>query len=165
MAYYYAAGRKIELEDDDQHVAVDQEAAQRAGLAKQVAESVQASGPLGVVLAQRAALGRDTLDSLREAGALQPVYKRDRAVVVAMPEVRVEFDTPAQRRAVMSVLAKIRSPRHTIMEKSDERIVLRPASGSGEDALQMANEIYERARPAGASVRFIQFVPKPRLRP
>jgi hypothetical protein len=28
----------------------------------------------------------------------------------------------------------------------------------------MANQIYERAHPAAASVRFIQFVPRPALR-
>jgi hypothetical protein len=162
MAYYYASGRKIELEDDNDHVAVDRAVAQKAGLASQVAASADASGPGGgVVLAQRSTLSKGTLSTLRKAGALQPVYKRDRAVVVAMPEVRVEFDTPAQRRTILQVLAKIRSPSHEIVTNTDDRIVIRPTSGRGDDALHIANEIYERAHPAAASVRFIQFVPRP----
>jgi hypothetical protein len=165
-AYYYAAGRKVELEDDDEHVAVDQKVAQEAGLGRQVAASAEASRQSGgVVLAERSALGEDTLARLRQAGALQPVYRRNRAVIVALPEVRVEFDNSDQRRAVMDMLAESPSLQHTITENNDERLVIRPASGSGDDALQMANEIYERAHPAAASVRLIQFVPKPNLRP
>jgi hypothetical protein len=166
-AYYYAAGRKVELEDDDEHVAVDQKVAERAGLDRQVkTASTNMTRPSGgVVLAQRSALGEDTVARLREAGALQPVYKRNQAVIVALPEVRIEFDHPEQRDKVMDVLAESRSAQHLIAENTEERIVVRPASGSGDDALQMANEIYERAHPAAASVRFIQFVPKPSLRP
>jgi hypothetical protein len=161
-AYYYAGGRKVELESDDEHVGVDQKVAEKAGLDTQV-RTASGAGPRysgGVVLAQRSALGADTLASLRDAGALQPVYKRERAVIVALPEVRIEFDNPDQRRAVMNVLAESRS-QHTIAEDTDDWIVVHPASGSGDDALKLANDIYERAHPAAASVRFVQFVPKP----
>lgn len=161
-AYYYASGRRIELEPDDEHVAVDQQLAKRAGLDTHAAVSGVAprtSG--GVVLAERAALDKKTLASLRKAGALQPVYKRERAVVVALPEVRVEFDNADQRRAVLDVLAENGSPRHTIAEDTADWIVVRPISGKGSDALTFANRIYERAHPAAASVRFLQFVPKP----
>lgn len=163
-AYYYAGGRKVELESDDEHVAVDQKLAERAGLDAQV-RTASAAVPRqggGVFLAQRSALGEDMLASLREAGALQPVYKRERAVIVALPEVRIEFDNPDQRRAVMNILAKSRL-KHTIAEDTDDRIVVRPASGNGADALKIANDIHERAHPAAASVRFVQFVPKPAI--
>ena len=81
-------------------------------------------------------------------------------MIVALPEVRIEFDNPDQRQAVMRVLAENRSP-HTIAEDTNDWIVVQPASGKGDDALKIANDIYERARPASASVRFVQFVPKP----
>src|SRR5262249_20525373 len=143
-AYYYAGGRKIALENDDEHVAVDQQAAEKAGLTSSLpTQSPQSSS--GVVLTRRSALDPDTLARLRSAGALHPVYKRDRAVVVALPEVRVEFDNEAQRSAVMTFLKKGEPAEHTIAEQTDDRVVVRPASGSGDDALRIANDIYERA--------------------
>jgi hypothetical protein len=84
--------------------------------------------------------------------------------MVPLPEVRVEFDSAEQRKAVLRLLAEGDLPQHTIKENSDERIVVAPASGLGDDALKIANEIYERASPAAASARFIQIVPKPAVR-
>ena len=161
-AYYYAGGRKIELEPDDEHVAVDQKIASEAGLGAEVERAASGAPrlPGGVVLASRAALGEVRLNQFRRAGALRPVYRRDQAVVVALPEVRVEFDDPSQRGAVMDVLAN-GSHDATIDEDREDGMVLRPRSGSGDDALKIANDIYERVRPAAASVRFVQFVPKP----
>ena len=92
------------------------------------------------------------------------MYRKDRAVVVPLPEARIEFDSPAQRRAVREVLANCSSPECAIIEDTSNRIVVRLLSGSGSDALKLANRIYERAHPAAASVRFIQFVPKPDVR-
>jgi hypothetical protein len=92
------------------------------------------------------------------------VYRKDRAVVVPLPEARIEFDSPAQRRAVREMLDNCPSTECAIIEDTSDRIVVRPLSGSGSDALKLANEIYERAHPAAASVRFIQFVPKPDVR-
>jgi hypothetical protein len=156
-AYYYAGGRKIVLQPDDEHVAVDQQAAERAGLDASAAPRL----PGGVVLAKRAAFDSKTLARLRKAGALQPVYKREHAVVVALPEVRIEFDDAAQRRAVHASLADAGVPRHSIAEDTNDWIVVRPESGDGRDALTIANHVYEQAQPAAASVRFVQFVPKP----
>jgi hypothetical protein len=163
---YYAAGRKVELDRAEDYVAVDQKAAKKAGLDAQV-ETASGDAPRqggGVVLVQRSALAGQTLASLREAGALQPVYRRDPAVIVALPEVRVEFDTPEQRRAVMDDLAEDRALPHSISQSTDDGMTLRPASGNGVDALKIANEINERGHAAAASVRFIQFVPKPLVR-
>ncbi|MEA2327923.1 MAG: hypothetical protein QOE68_2882 [Thermoanaerobaculia bacterium] len=161
-AYYYAGGRKIELERDDEHVAVDQQVAKRAGLDTRAADAGAAPQPAGgVVLTDRATFDKKTLAGLRKAGALQPVYKRERAVLVALPEVRIEFDNPDQRRAVLDVLSERGLLRHTISEDTDDWMVVRPTSGNGRDALTIANQVYEKAHPAAASVRFLQFVPKP----
>ena len=164
-AYYYASGRRIELDSDDEHVAVDRGAAKRAGLDEQVPAGAKAAGAnASVVVAARSELDADTLASLRKAGAIQSVYRSDRAVMVPLPEVRVEFDSAEQRKAVLRLLADGALPQHTIKENSDERIVIAPVSGLGDDALTIANEIYERASPAAASARFIQIVPKPTVR-
>ena len=161
-AYYYAGGRKIELEHDDEHVAVDQQAAKRAGLETPEATQGATRRPASdVVLADRTAIGSKLLARLREAGALQPVYKRERAMLVPMPEARIEFDNPEQRHAVLNLLAELELPPHTIAEETDDWIVVRATSGDGKDAMTIANRIYERAHPAASSVRFLQFVPKP----
>jgi hypothetical protein len=161
--YYYAGGQKVDLEPDEEHVAVDQAAAKEAGLdAKISADSGTAvRAGAGVLVTPRSSLPPDILQLLQEAGALQPVYRRDKAVVVAMPEVRVEFDTPAQRRKVMKFLSPNASD-VSVTEDTSDRLVLRPVSGHGEDALNLANLIQEHAKPAAASVRFVQFVPKPK---
>jgi len=163
-AYYYASGRRIELDSDDEHVAVDRGAAKRAGLDEQLPSAKAAGGNASVVVASRSELDAETLASLRKAGAIQSVYRRDRAVMVPLPEVRVEFDSAEQRKAVLRLLAAGDLPQHTITENSDERIVIAPTSGLGDDALKIANEIHERAGPAAASARFIQIVPKPTAR-
>gem|GEM_PF-3633235 len=72
------------------------------------------------------ALPGQTLASLRDAGALQPVYRRDPAVIVALPEVRVEFDTPEQRRAVMDDLAEDRALPHSISQSTDDGMTCDP---------------------------------------
>jgi hypothetical protein len=162
-AYYYAAGQKVNLEPDEEHVAVDQAAAKEAGLDAKLNASSGAAvrAGAGVLVTSRSSLAPDIIQRLQEAGALQPVYRRDKAVVVAMPEVRVEFDTPAQRGRVMSLLSPNASD-VSVTEDTKDRLVLRPVSGHGEDALNLANRIQEIANPAAVSVRFVQFVPKPK---
>jgi hypothetical protein len=160
---YYAGGRKVELDRAEDYVAVDQSAAQKAGLQGQVqlaSKGCPRQGG-GVVLVPRIEFDEATLAHLGDAGALQPVYRHDDAVMVALPEVRVEFDTAEQRRAVMGVLAERRATPHSISQDNDDYLTVRPTSGSGVDALKIANEIHEGGHDADASVRFIQFVPKP----
>ena len=162
-AYYYAAGQKVNLEPDEEHVAVDQAAAKEAGLDAKVSAASGATvrAGAGVLVTSRSSLAPDIIQRLQEAGALQPVYRRDKAVIVAMPEVRVEFDTPDQRKRVMNLLSPNASD-VSVTEDTKERLVLRPVSGHGEDALNLANRIQENANPAAVSVRFVQFVPKPK---
>ena len=174
--YYYAGGRKIELEDDDEHVAVDSAVAKAAGLtgsatggAISSAISSAISGAIGggmpdlrsgVVLSQKSSFGDKVLHALHGAGALRPVFRHDQALLVALPEVRVEYDDLTQRNAVKKLLA---SDFHgaAISEETDERLTVKLLSGDARDALKMANEIYELAHPAASSVRFVQFIPKP----
>jgi len=157
--YYYAGGKKVALEADPVHVAVDRAVAEAAGLAG------NALGGLpdlrsGVVLSEKSSFGQEALSALRGAGALRPVFRHEKALLVALPEVRVEYDDPTQRNAVKKLLA---SDFHdaSISDETDDRLIVRPSSGDARDALRMANEIFEHAHPAAASVRFVQFIPKP----
>jgi hypothetical protein len=164
---YYAGGHKVEINRDEDYVAVVSDVAKKAGLEAQVESASKDSqrGGGGVLLVERSALDDKMLASLREVGALQPVYRSDQAVMVALPEVRVEFDTAGQRQAVMDVLADPDALPHEIVQSTDEGLVVQPTSGKGEDALNLANDIQERGHPAAASVRFVQFVPKRDVRP
>jgi hypothetical protein len=164
---YYAGDRKVELDRAEDYVAVDQEAAHSAGLdaeAETASRDAERRGG-GVVIVPRVALDAQTIATLADAGALQPVYRYDDAVMVALPEVRVAVDSPDQRQAVMDVLSEADALPTNISDNDGGRLTVRPASGSGVDALKIANEIHERALDANASVRFIQFVPKPMVGP
>lgn len=159
--YYYAGGTKVELQDDTEHVAVDRSAAPgelMKSLSGSFTGAPQQAG--GVLIAPKASISAEQLASLKRAGALRPVFRRDRAMLVPLPEVRVELDNVEQRESVAKVLADA-GDKMLIAEEASDRLVLKPASGSSTDALNMANEIYERARPAASSVRFLQFVPRP----
>lgn len=163
-SYYYAGGKKVALEPDSEHVAVNQAAAEAAGLDMGDLSSPGGATRLGagVVLAQRSGVNAQALARLKKAHALLPVFRKDRAILVALPEVRVEFDNPSQRKAVMAVLSGALD-NLTIAEDEKDRLVLRSKSGDAAEALVAANEIFERAHPAASSVRFVQFVPRPEV--
>jgi len=158
--YYYAGGRRIELEPDDQYVAVDEKAANAAGVSSEAGDSGARRLPGGVIVSARSGLSDAGLERLSQAGALRPVYRRDRSVLVPLPEIRVEYDNAKQRAAVKAAIPKGPCEAEVSDENADG-LVLRPTSGSSDDALALANYIYEQAHPAAASVRFVQFVPKP----
>jgi len=160
--YYYAGGRKVALERDDGLVAFAQASAASAGVDVSKLDASQGlrRGAGGVLLAPRTALGDRQVASLRKANALLPVFRSDRAILVALPEARVEFDDAKERKAVKALLAK-KGQAVSVTQDESEMLVVRPSSGNADEALALANEIYEQARPAAASVRFIQFVPKP----
>lgn len=158
--YYYGGGRKIELEADDEHVAVDRAVAEAAGLTGSAIGGGVPDLRSGVVLSEKSALGDKVLDALHGAGALRPVFRHDKAVLVALPEVRVEYDDLTQRNAVKKLLARD-FHNAAISEETEDRLIVKPRSGDARDALTMANEIYEQAHPAASSVRFVQFIPKP----
>ena len=158
--YYYAGGKRVTIEEDESQVAVDLSRAGAAGLQKLIAGVGGRKLPGGVVLADRSALDDEGLERLREAGALRPVFRHDSAVMVPLPEIRVEVDDEKQRRAVLDSIDKAPHPVE-VSEQTDDRLLLRPTSGSGDEALDVANYVYEKAHPAAASIRFVQVVPRP----
>ena len=167
-AYYYAGGTRIELQPDDEHVAVDRSRVP-ASLVDMLSADASASATAhGDIVVAPVKLINQALDArevaaLRREGALGPVYRRDLAMLVPLPEVRVEVDDDRQRDAVKRYVAAGAGD-WIIAEESSDRLVLKPRSGRPLDALNIANEIYEKAHPAASSVRFLQFVPRPSVK-
>jgi hypothetical protein len=157
--YYYADGKKVELLDDDEHIAIASSAAS-ADLVREVLAASGVSPRMGTVIVSKASIEADGLTALDKAGALLPVFRLDRAMMVPLPEVRVEMDTQRQRDAVKRLLAGT-DLGVLVAEETDDRLVFRPSSGKPVDALEAANRIFEAAHPAASSVRFVQFVPRP----
>jgi len=158
--YYYAGGRRIALEADPELVAVDEQRADAAGIRPDTDASATRRLPGGVIVTLRSTFDDAQLAALQQAGALRPVYRHDKALMVALPEIRVEVDNATQHTAVRQALA---AAPHAIVISSESAssLVLAPESGQSDDALDVANYVYEAAHPAAASVRFVQFVPRP----
>lgn len=158
--YYYAGGQRIALEADDAHVAVDERRASAAGLGGPTGDEAARRLPGGVVLAERARVDGERLAGLRKAGALRPVFRHGHNLMVALPEIRVEVDNARQRKAVHDALSGVP---HAVVVSSEsaETLVLSPTSGASDDALDVANYLYEHAKPAASSVRFVQVMPRP----
>jgi len=161
--YFYAGGLRRELDPVDDRVAIDTRGAEAAGLGAVVsALPVTSKLPGGMTVIERAALSDELYQQLNAAGLAKPVYRSGDAFVVLMPEVRVELEGDQHAAALEAVDAsKVAAE---VTDNTPERLSLRPQSGSGEDALELANFIYERAHPAASSVRMLQIVPKRSVR-
>jgi len=162
--YYYALGRKVALTPDARRVAVNASKAATQGLDNvvQLAHRSTTKLPGGLALVSRADLRSEDVVRMTQSGVVQSVYRHGPSTTIPMPEVRVELD-PGQRKAALEAARSSRVEAE-ITENSDERLVLRPISGSGDDALDLANFIFEKARPASSSVRMVQVVARPDVR-
>ena len=158
--HFYAGGERHTLETAAEWLAIDTHAAAAAGLDREVAAlTLESRLPGGIILVDRGACPDDLAARIDAAGAARPAYRSGRAVVVLMPEVRVEFES-GQHAAALRALGESKVPAE-ITDDAPDRLALRPRSGKGEDALDLANYIYEHIRPAASSVRMLQIVPKP----
>jgi hypothetical protein len=161
-AYYWAGGEKIPLEDTAQ-VAVDVRAAQRAKLwdGELATAATEAGSKVtdDLVLLSAAKLSPKLRDRLEEAGALQPVFRyEDGTLLVVLPEVRVETKDPTTAAALQSVVEDWASDVE-LEQPRPGRFVLKPASGRGEEALELANHVSEEVNPDAAQARFLRIVP------
>jgi hypothetical protein len=160
--YYYAGGERQPLEPQDDLLAIDTRAASELGLGDSVSRAQVISRlPAGLVIVPRHAVA-NIEQRLREGEAARSVYRAGNALVVPMPEVRVEFDGPEWREQTLRALSESKVPAR-ITEDMPAALSLRATSGSGEDALDLANYIYERAKPASSTVRLLRVTPKPAL--
>ena len=162
-AYYYASGSRILLEPDQEYIALD------ANPAREIDSSSKARVPLpksarqlrgNIFLVPKADLSEDAETHLRQEGSIQPVYLCDGARLIVLPEVRAEDPSPTARARIRGWV-EAQKNHATIVEERGDRVVLRPNSGSGNDALQLANRMYEELAPEMVQVRMIRVLPKP----
>jgi len=167
--YYYAGGEKVALAPADDLFAVDERAlssaAMPAAVESALRKSVQSlSGGVGLV--NRADLGlhaNAAVQALEAAGATHPVYRSQGAVVVVLPEVRVEESRGPKRKHLTDWLAS-HATETVVTSRSEDRFVLQPKSGQGGDALTLANQLTEQVGPELAQARFLRVVPRPSTR-
>jgi hypothetical protein len=162
-AYYYADGSQVPLHRAEE-LAVDLPTADRASLPKDVLNRLSKHGRelrKGIVLLDGSQVPSDVADALDAVGALPPVFRSsDGSLVVVLPEVRVEAADKEQAERVRRYLHSSEVESEMVRD-SGERLVLRPASGRGADALDLANRIVEKIHPLMAQARFLRVVPRP----
>jgi hypothetical protein len=158
--YYYAQGRRIDLQDDLEHVAIDAAVVPKALVSRWMSGPHAATRlPGGVLLLPLAALSAAEKRQLEQAGALRPVFRQQEVTLVPMPEVRVELDNKRQRQSVETLLEDC-GDAVAVAQDDGDTLLLKPASGDPLDALRLANDLHEKAQPAAASIRFVQLVPR-----
>jgi hypothetical protein len=162
-SYYYYAGRdRIELEPEEEWVAVDATCLGRGkrdtALRKRLERERPVTGDVYVV--GRKELSDADVGRLDRKGAVQPVFKHGRARIIVLPEVRASLREEKDTRALKRLIKK---PEYKaeIVRQSGRRVVLRPASGRGLDALTIANRLKEEGEATVAQARFIRMVPRP----
>jgi hypothetical protein len=164
--YYYADGKKVALAPADDLIAVDTRTL-NATLPKPLAATVRKSvRPLagGIGLINRSALGSGaaaTIQALVTAGATHPVFRAGGALLVVLPEVRVEESRPGAKQKHLADWLASHSHEAVVKSRDQERLVLEPASGYGGDALTLANQLAEQVGPEMAQARFLRVTPGP----
>jgi hypothetical protein len=163
-AYYYDSdGSQVPLHASDE-VAVSWDAAAQSELPRDVLATLKQHGRElrgGVAMLPSAAVTDEMAEALDAAGALQPVYRsEDGALVVVLPEVRVEVADEAQAAQVRDYLRTMDLASEVVRD-TGEHFVVRPASNRGVDALDLANRLEEEMHPPMTQARFLRVVPRP----
>ncbi len=157
--YYWAGGRKIPLHGSSD-VVIDVTSAAGAQLAGSRLDSLRTKGrslseSLLLVAETDASAARGETTSA--VAGVHPVYlAEDGALVVVLPEVRVESSDPRR----LAALGRSVTAAH-VRERSEDRLVLEPGSGRGADAQRLANTLAESRAAEVTSARFLRVVPRP----
>jgi hypothetical protein len=163
VPYFYAAGRRVMLTVESSLWALDTEALAVAMIADAIRQRILADARLlrgKYVLAHVPSVA---LEPLRAARAVQRVYRSADAVLVALPEVRVEERRPEKLKLLRAWLDS-RRHRIEVSETEGGRLTLRPASGDAVEALEIANALQEEISPEIAQARFIRTIESPDLK-
>jgi hypothetical protein len=153
--YYYADGGQVSLDPDPDYLAVYLCRVDRERLKPL---NVTVVGDVGLLPAAR--VPKQLLGALRDTGALLPVYKAAGARIAVLPEVRVELSGKKQHPALRAAI-KASGIDATVEPTGGDSFVLRPRSGSGADALSLANFVHEHVHPPMVQARFLRILPKP----
>jgi hypothetical protein len=160
--YYYASGKPVCLTLDDEWMAVDLDRVDPAADDIPAAAVRGSARPLrgSLFLLSRAALSNRQREALVQRGAIHPVFHAQGALLVPLPEVRVEESSPRRQAALHDWLAQHSSEAEIVQDRGD-RIVLRPTSHRGLDALALANRLTETIGPEMAQPGFLRIVEQP----
>ena len=158
--YHYAAGERVPLIIERDWLAVDSRRLDSAEFAKRRQSALRNGSKAlnrDVFLVKRKAVPALELAFLERIGAIHPVFRSKGALVVALPEVRVEESTPRRLKALRDWLEQHGDMAEVVQERGG-RIDLRPTSGRGLDALTLANLLSEQVGPEMAQTRFLRVV-------
>jgi hypothetical protein len=147
QVFYFADGKKVALEPVEdliaQSKAVDDQLPKSVTLIKKGKEA--AAGTRGT----------------KDASLEYPVYSSDASgYIVALPEVRVQEESVEPSTKFANWLRKNKTRIVVIGQKRGQTII-RPVSGKGEDAIEIANEIYLAIKPAMSQPRFLRVIDRP----
>lgn len=117
----------------------------------------------GLLLIDRGEFGEAEFARLREEPGVQPVFDAAGALVVALPEVRVEESRGAREKSAVRSWLKHRAVPLAI-DEVDGRFTVHLESGRGRDALDLANALVEDLGPEMAQARFVRLVRKPQAK-
>jgi len=156
--YYYSNGDRVPLKRDATRVAVNTATGPLLGeLRAVIGDTKPLAG--GVVLIERKRIPTGLMQRLAENGQVYPVFVDRGITIVAMPEVRVAV-SKRDRGSVIEALAH--APVATaITDDGAGKFVVRPASGSGDDALRIANHLVECNPAPRVAQRFLRITPRP----
>jgi hypothetical protein len=158
--YYYASGQPVDLTLDETWLAIDTQQFKAAGTSPRLQAALLKNAHAlrgDLILVKRQTLTTKQLDVLTRQGVAHPVFRSKGALLIALPEVRVEESSSQRRRALLRWIREHRELTE-IVEDYGERIVLRPTSGHGTDAIHLANQIIEQIAPELAQPRFVRVV-------
>lgn len=161
--FYYASGKRIDVTLDDELLAIDQDLAAKAEVSSLQRKRLrEASRPLrgDLVLIPADSISPSTQESLKKAGAVQRVFRADDTTLVVMPEVRVEDNSQDRGKVLRQWLAEHSDVAQVLTDNGD-RLVLRPVSGQGTDALRLAAQLTEEVHVQSAQPRFMRVVRRP----
>ncbi len=151
--YYYAGGNRIPLVLASDLFVTDQQ------------DFVSGSDPGGSqALPGDLRLVRVDGSALPQGKQKFPVFRAQGATLVALPEIRVE-EGREEKRHQLQQWAEDHSQRVAIEQQDEDRFVLTPTSGSGGDALKIANELAEDLQLEMAQARFLRITPRPTIHP
>jgi hypothetical protein len=158
--YYYASGQPVDLTLDEHWLAVDTRQFKAAGISPRLkATLLKDARPLrgDLILVKRQAIPAKQLDALTLHGAVHPAFRAEGAILIALPEVRVE-ESSAQRQRALHRWIRQHGDEAQLVEDNGEKILLRPTSGHGVDAISLANHLTEQIGPEMAQTRFLRVV-------
>ena len=159
--YYYAANIRVPLERLRDYLAVD--VGRLPHSAARLANELRQNGKelrRGVFLARRCDVAAALLSQLEHTSAERPVYLHEDALIVVLPEVRVENSSEDQLKTVQSWVKQNESNAKLVADRRG-RMVIEPVSGCGEDALELANQLHEELGVEMAQPRMLRILKSP----